>query len=324
VDVDVNDWYAVARTAEAATFFHTPLWSEIGGDVFGATSQRTRGFVTDAGVRVIVPAVGVGRPGPMQHLMSTVEGCYGGLIADGPITAQEATEVYGRIVGPAVLSFQFLESPMVQYELGDTFTARARSSSETAWLIDLDDGFETAYAGLPKRIREYHRSGVRRGVTIRESDSLADYRSAFEAYRDAVDRWGEESGYGYDWAVFERIHEAAMRFPDQIKLWVMCVDGQTVGGRLVFYWNRHAVLWHGTARREYLNHRVIPIADIAVMRDAAERGYLHYDLNTTGDHAQVIEYKRRMGASAVPLRIWRSESPSIRAGRWIKRLGRSD
>ncbi|MDW3214143.1 MAG: GNAT family N-acetyltransferase [Ilumatobacteraceae bacterium] len=320
--MDHKHWYEVARADPAATFFQTPLWSEISCDVLGATSDFTRSFELESGVRVVVPLVGVGRPGPMRHVISTATGCYGGLIADGPVSPDEATQVYLRVMSRSTLSFQFLESPLRQYRLGPEFTAHATARPESAWLIDLEDGFDAAYQRMPRRIREYHRSGIRKGVSVSESDSLADYRSAFDAYQDAILRWGESLDYGYGWEVFERIHAAARLHPDLIKMWIARVDGEVAGGRLVFYWNRHAVLWHGTARREFLKYRVIPIADIEVMRDAAARGYSVYDLNTSGDQPQVVEYKRRMGASDTPLQIWRRESPVVRLGRGGKRAGR--
>ncbi|BAN01754.1 GNAT family N-acetyltransferase [Ilumatobacter coccineus] len=321
-DVDTAWWTDVAKESPAATFFHTPIWQEIAVSSFRADEAATVGFELDSGVRAVLPAVATKRLGPLRKLTSTAEGCYGGLIATGPVSAAELDEIAAQVLGRTVLAFDYLESPLPgPAQLSDGGKGWSVDRDEPAWVIDLDEDFEQVFSGFQKRLREHYRSGLRKGVTIAEATTVESYRTHFDAYRDAVDRWGEDDGYGYGWTVFETIQDLATRHPENIKLWLISVDGEPVGGRLVFYWNQHATLWHGSARREFLNHQVMPVADVDVARDAAARGYKFYDLNTTGDHPGVVRYKQRFNTREVPLRYWSYVSPAMRSIRGVRELG---
>ena len=320
-------WFDVTLRSDAATFFHTPIWSEIGRSCFHGI-DRTLGFEFRNGVRAVLPIMETGRHRRRPILESTVAGCYGGLVSTAPLDRHQLRAIRLRLTAFGYHTFEYLESPLgadgTVSDGTDSLGLRgARSRLESAWLIDLDPDFDTVFHRFQPRLRTHYRSGVAKGVKVELGTSIDDYRAHYEAYREAVGRWGEDDDYGYDWSVFERIHDVSGRYPDNIKLWVADVDGEAVGGRLVFYWQGHAALWHGSVRSEYLNHHVVPVLDIEIARDAARAGLDAYDLNTTGDLPGVIEYKRRFRSREVPLRIWSHESVPFRAVRSAKgRLGR--
>jgi lipid II:glycine glycyltransferase (peptidoglycan interpeptide bridge formation enzyme) len=187
--------------------------------------------------------------------------------------------------------------------------------SDAAYSIKLDTDFDTIFSRFSRSRRTAYRSGIKQGVQIRLATSIDEYQAYYTNYRDAVERWGEDDGYGYKWNLFEQIYYLSKIYPENIKLWLMIVDQQIVGGRLIVYWNQQASLWNGTAHRDFLHYDVMPVADTEIIRDAIIRGYGSFDFNTSGENTGVITYKQRFGSSETPLTGWIYENPLVASAR---------
>jgi hypothetical protein len=267
------------------------------------------------------------RRGPLRWLLSTFEGCFGGFIADGPVSPDEAAQIYQHACSMSTYTFHMLDNPLAP-PLPDTVTSKMSALvHETTYTLMLDADFATIFSRFSRSRRAAYRSGIKKGVQIHLATSLDDYRAYYASYRDAVDRWGENENFGYQWHVFEQIYALSQSYPEQIKLWLMIVNEQIVGGRLFFYWNQQVSFWTGTAHRDFLNHHVIPVADTEIIRDAIDRGYCYFDFNTSGFNQGMVEYKRRFGAIGIPVHVWRFENPMLKQLREtyqrVKSRGRS-
>jgi hypothetical protein len=304
-------WWDVATKCSYATFFHTPLWQELAMRIHPEHSDATIGAILPNGVRAVLPLLRIRRYGPFQRLLSTSEQCYGGIIADGPISAAERARIYMRACRWPTLSLQFLENPLAPAQpAGSGY----EPLHDTTQIVELDADFETVFARFDKKHRHAYRRGLQAGVHVRPASSLSEYRSYFEAYRDTVDRWGLPPSYGYGWDLFEQCYLLSQRHPEQVRLWVAIVADQVAGGTLAFYWGQHCVAWHGAVHREYLGHRAMNVVDTEIIRDAIMRGYRHYDFNPSAGMAGLIGYKSRFGAVARPVTHWRYEHPLIKHG----------
>jgi lipid II:glycine glycyltransferase (peptidoglycan interpeptide bridge formation enzyme) len=73
----------------------------------------------------------------------------------------------------------------------------------------------------------------------------------------------------------------------------------------VFYWNRHAVYWHGATYDTYFDYRPNVAVHTEAIRDAVAREYAYYDFNPSGSLEGVIEFKRRFGAEQRPFVRWK-------------------
>ena len=94
--VEQEFWWDVARQCDYATFFHTPLWREFALRTHPEYSDATIGVILPSGVRVVFPILRIQQYGPFQRLLSSFEHCYGGIIADGPVSPAEAAQIYRR------------------------------------------------------------------------------------------------------------------------------------------------------------------------------------------------------------------------------------
>ena len=88
-NVDDQFWLDVARKCDYATFFHTPYWHRLAEKTFPHYQDVTLGVELDTGTRAVIPLLETGRVGKglFRSMVSTFAGCYGGLIADGPLSA---------------------------------------------------------------------------------------------------------------------------------------------------------------------------------------------------------------------------------------------
>lgn len=319
-------WWNVARKCSYATFYHTPIWKEFAERSFpGLYRDETFGAILPNGVRVVFPMISTRRLGPFRSMISTFEGCYGGFIADGPVSPEEAAQIYKYVCTYSTYSFYILDNPLGQ-PLPDTIKPKFRLMfNEVTYTVHLDADFDTIFSRFQRTQRKDYRRGLKRGVQVRAANSLDDYHAYFLIYLDAIDRWGKEASKRYDWFLFEQCYYLSQIYPENIKLWVMTFDEKVVGGSIVFYWGQQATAWNGTAHRDFLDYEVMPVGDTEMIRDAITRGFRYFDFNTSSLDEGVMMYKQRFGAESIPINIWRFENPLLKPIRqtYLKMLKRS-
>lgn len=311
--VSEDFWWDVARKCDYATFYHTPLWKEVATRTFPEKyKDETFGAILPSGVRVVFPLISKRRIGPMRWLHSTFENCSGGFIADGPVLPSEAAWLYKQSFQWSTYTFYVTDNP-----IGPALPEEVKSHlhevySEPTYLVNLDTDFDTIFSRFSRSRRTAYRSGLKQGVTMRIATSLEDFKAYYTSYRDAVERWGEDDGYGYNWNLFEQIFNLSQKYPDYIKIWLMIVNDQIAGGRMMLYWNQYVSLWHGSAHRDFLSYDVMPVGDTEIMRDALNRGYRYFDFSTSSLKQGVMTYKERFGAVTKTVSIWRYENPLLK------------
>lgn len=262
-----------------------------------------------SGTRAVLPLLEVRHNGPFSALLSTFEGCYGGIIADGPLTATASAHIYGQLYHRNVSSFSYLANPLAPSE---TIDRRHHFGDEITQIIHLDSDFATLFERFSRNARGNYRRGLREGARVRQATTLTDWQAYYAAYRDAVDRWGEDEHYGYPWSFFTQLFAFAQAYPHEIRLWVVELDNTVVGGRLAFYWNQHVTLWHGTATRNALTRRALFVLDVEIIRDAIEQGLRYFDFNTSAGIEGVMQYKRNFATTDYPLPRCEYRSPVLK------------
>lgn len=309
-------WWEVARACNYATFYHTPIWKELAERLFpNHYRNETFGAILPSGVRVVFPLGSKRRLGPMRWLMSTVEGCYGSFIADGPVSPAEALALYHHACTWTDYSLHILDNP-----IGPALSEEIQSKltllvNETAYTLKLDTSFDTIFARFSTALRDSYQSGISKGVQVRPSASLDDYQAYYANHANTGNRWGKE----YDWNLFEQIYHLSQIYPDQIKLWLITVNEQIIGGRIIFYWGQQATWWNGTVHQDFLSYNPKQVGDTEIIRDALARGFSYFDFNTSALDKTIIAYKEQFGAEGVPVNLWRFENPILKPAQQLYR-----
>ena len=185
-------------------------------------------------------------------------------------------------------------------------------------VLPLHRGLEAVYAVRSSTKRKHIRRGRRRGVVSRLGLSLDDFSAYYAIYSDSLRRWGERVSSRYSWRLFESLHAAAAERRENIALWLAEIDGKTVSGLLIFYWNRRAVCWHSATSDEGLRDYAYSVLVADAIDDAARRGLDWFDFNPSGGHEGVVYFKRQFGTERMPMRILSCETILSRGLRAIK------
>jgi lipid II:glycine glycyltransferase (peptidoglycan interpeptide bridge formation enzyme) len=146
---------------------------------------------------------------------------------------------------------------------------------------------------------------------VRLADDDADVRAYREIYAEARARWGADATTDHPPALFAAAWEAAREHPELARLWIAEVEGELAAGAWVFYWNDHAVWWHGAARERFSGCAPQNVLQVEILRDACARDFHWYDFNPSGGHAGVARFKSHFGARELPLEHWIWASPKL-------------
>lgn len=305
---DDATWLEIAARCDSATFFHTPHWRDLVLRAFPEYRDATVGVTLD-GIRSILPMLESGRStkGFHRHLVSTFAGCYGGLISEAPIPAGQKPQIYERLLGRRVGSLEMTECPLEkEASMPPGFSERPYSTH----LLHLERGWEAVQRGFSRGNRASINRGHRQGVTCRIATDRDGYHDYYEVYLTSLCRWGDRATSRYPRRLFETGADLARDRPDNMRLWLAESQGKVLAGAWVFYWNRHAVYWHGATDEAYSSLRPSNVLHARIIQDACERGCLWYDFNPSGGHEGVARFKRSFGATERPVRVWRYRSAS--------------
>lgn len=313
--IDDQFWLGVARRCEYATFFHTPFWHRLAVRTYPGYRDATIGAELENGVRIVFPLLRTGRPlrGLFQDFVSSFAGCYGGLIADGPVTISERRQLFQAVLDQDRIGQLRITGNPLAGDGGNPDHLDIRE--DFTHLLRLDDGYDTVFRNFTKGHRSATIKGKRDGVKIRLALTENDFQAYYGAYRDSLRRWGDNATSRYPWRLFQNGYCLGQEFPEHLKLWLAELDGEVIAGAWVFYWNRHAVWWHGAAYEESFPYKPANVLQADIIEDACEHGYRYYDFNPSGGHEGVARFKRSFGAQERPIRRWSYKNPKLQVAR---------
>lgn len=306
-------WWDVATSCDYATFFHSPLWHRLISSTYDAFEDRSVGATTDEGVRLVLPLLqtGTAARGMMQNLISTFAGCYGGVIANGPVSHDDLDEFYSRVRSWDVAELQVNGNPLWENAGRLDGIANSDATVDFTHVLSLENkSFEDITSGFTDGHRSGMHKGERMGVTVRVATSIEDFRAYFGAYEDCLRRWDNPTSE-YGWELFENGHQLTQEHPKNLRLWLAEVDGEVIAGAWFFYWNRHVDYWHAASYEEYFDHRPNNVLLPHVMQDAIERGFYFFDFNPSGGHKGVARFKKHFGAEKWPVHRWKLSNQKL-------------
>lgn len=312
--VDEDLWWEVAAACPYATFFHSPLWHRLISTTYENRRDATVGAVLRNGTRAILPLMEGRGPfkGVFRSLVSTFAGCYGGIVADGPVGADDVEALYGAAVRGRVGKLKVIENPLHESVAPRLRGFQAAVDHDFTHMLELHRGVDEIIGKLSRGARSSFKKGLRKGVTVRQAQTLDDYRSYFEAYQDTRRRWADRATSVYPWRLFEAGYHLARSHPGHLRLWLAEVGPAVVAGAWVFYWNRHVDYWHGAAYDEHFGYRPNNVLHVEIVRHAIEKGYEYYDFNPSGGHEGVARFKDGFGAARSNIRRWTFTSRMLR------------
>ena len=307
-------WLEAAKACLYSTYFHTPYWYEL----YAPHQKHTALEITfDDGVSAVIPLVKTKKLGGLfTNSYSSPGGTYGGWISESTLNKNHVHALLSIILTNKNLVYrvnpfdplssdiiELSKSPknfkLIPYKFTDDFTQIFDLTCETK------DIFSGAGASFMRGVKKAQKNGI----VIRPAQSWEEWEQYYSLYQRSIDRWrknGLKTRTVYPLDFFRRVYDNRTGHET---LWLAFKDDKPLSGTLCFYWNKHAVYWHGAADSRYFHLHSNNLLFHEVILDAANQGYNVFDLNPSGGYGGVETFKDRLGAQRKPSPVLTAKTP---------------
>jgi hypothetical protein len=312
-------WEMAAQDCPYATFFHTPEWADIFDKYTrGRIQPAPRHIAFDDGVSVILPLCRKRFAlGAFDIFLSSQAGTFGGWITRDALTTGHTRLLIDYMLKMDNIAWR--ENPYDPFLGAHTIAGAAEDFTQ---VVDLTQSEDTLRKSASRAHAKALRKALREGVTVEESVSLDDWKQHFRAYELSLVRWkraGTEKKLvkPYTWDLFKIIYEKKSL---HCKLWCARYKNSLAASVLCFYWNKHAVAWHGSAIEEFFGVRPNNLLYQHMIDHARKAGYRWFDCNTPGGLKGVVEFKDNLGTQRLRSRMIEKASTERKILQKIKRI----
>ena len=310
-------WQEVLTADAQALVFQTPAWLDC-ICALGGYEDASRLYETPGGRLLVLPMVRrKGLPEALTSQASLPLGWgSGGLVAPGPIEAEDVAAVFADLAGRAVLRTSLRPNPMDAAVWAAARPPGVIAVPRLAHILDLDGGFERVWA---KRFASETRTAVRkaeRSGLVVACDTSGKLVSVFyDLFHLSIDRWARQQHEPHPlarWRARRRDPLCKFQLITQAlgaacRLWVAWRDGQPAAAILVLQ-GANASYTRGVMDKELagptqanvLLHRL-------AIEEACRAGCRYYHMGESGPSASLAQFKRRFGANAYGYAEYRLE-----------------
>ncbi len=291
--ITLEEWLAFDAAHPAPTFFARPAWAR--------ALAKSYGNMAPAPLRV--------RVGEKSFILPLVQ-LHGGRLRwrdfcgfplggytcctrdDGaPATTDEWDSVLQQLA-------RFCDtSSFIPWPLAAGPRAGIGTPHETG-VVDLSQGIDAALSGVEGIFRRMAGQAQRRGVICapsRSPDAADVYYGLLEA---SAKRWGLDRP-----TVPKTLIEAIVEYGgNDVEIWFARADEREIAGGVVFYGGKEFFFWSAAMLAEFGRLRPSNALNFALMRAAADRGMLWYNLGSSEGLPGVARFKQEMGAQTVAYR----------------------
>jgi len=313
-----DQWLLTCQKCEYATYFHTPQWVDLFSKYSkGRIYPRIKKITFNDNLSAIVPLVCVDFIfGAIKAYQSAPAGTFGGWISSDNLTHAHAQALVDFMLGFSNIVWR--ENPYDPFLKSIAIAGAARDFTQA---IDLTKSEDELRAATSRAHAKALAKARREGVFVTEAQGIDDWKRHFRGYERSLARWktaGTEKKLNkpYSWELFEAMFKAAS---PNVKLWCARCKGEVAASVICFYWNRHAVAWHGAALEEYFEVRPNNELYQHMIDDARENGYHWFDCNTPGGLKGVAEFKDHLGTQRLQSRLLDKTSLARKIVRTIKK-----
>ena len=311
-------WTGICKACPYCTFFHSPAWyntiSSYLGIKYIPVSERI--VFSDGSSALVVYLRRRGLFDLYSIRQSSPFGTYGGWISTDTLDSTKAA-LLGKYL-TARRSVEWRENPFDPV-LGSCEIPGAQN--DFTQVIDLTRSKDQLFEASSHAHHKALQRAQREGIITREASSAEEWKAYYGIYEDSIRRWRShgptlEPRIIYRYELFEKLRAQQ----DTCRLWIAIKDQTIIAGIVVFYWNAHAVAWHGAALSDYFQMRPNNILYWTAICDAQSRGYRRFDCNPSGGYEGVAQFKEHLGAQKKRSRLFRRQTPAAKLVLGIRSL----
>jgi lipid II:glycine glycyltransferase (peptidoglycan interpeptide bridge formation enzyme) len=296
-----DKWLSFAQVCPHATYFHTPYWYE-------QTAPKQKHIALEItfndDASAVIPLVKSKRLGGLlTGYYSSPYGTYGGWISESKLNNDHADALLSILLSKKNLVFRVnpfdpLSSgiPEILKSSKNLKPASYKLTDDFTQILDLTCNTKDIFCKSSDSFRRGVNKAEKHGIVIKQAQSWKEWEQYYCLYKNSLDRWrgsGLKTRTIYTLDFFRRLYD---NHTGHETLWLAFKDERALSGALCFYWNRHAVYWHGAADSRYFNCRPNNLLFREIVLDAARQGYEIFDFNPSGGYGGVESFKKHAGA----------------------------
>ncbi len=313
--LNIEQWRAYDEAHPAPTFFARPGWALALAEAYPGMQAAPLQIRLQGNRHIIVPLMQM--PGGALRWRAYCGFPLGGytcfLNEDGTqADVEECERAIERIRRNAD------DATIVPWPLGPRPETGRGAQHETA-VVDLSGGLDAAMAGVAGIFRRMAGQAERRGVVCEPSTEPDAVDAYYELLEASAKRWGLERP-----AIPKALIAALVRHGgNDVEIWFARAEGRRIGGGIVFYGAQEFFFWSAAMLADYGRLRPSNALNFALMRAAAARGMLWYNLGSSEGLPGVAKFKDNLGArdiayhelrvSRAPYRLYANVRKALRA-----------
>ncbi|HEX2959274.1 MAG TPA: GNAT family N-acetyltransferase [Chitinispirillaceae bacterium] len=293
-----NEWDEIAHSSRYATFFHSSIWASLCCDLYEKATQVCFRLTFDDSVTLYLPSILETKLfGMINRYFSMPCGTYGGFIysSDTRVTPEHIK------VG---LDYLFKKDNWVMREnpfdpIGQFISSGVRADDFTQ-CVAVDSGYTAFESGTDYAHKKNIKKAMQAGLQVEVTEDWTRWVDYYTVYKKSISRWEEKKLLRRSFYPLEFIKKIFELDAKYRKLWIATRNGKIASGIICFYWNRHAVAWHGAGDHEFFNARPNNLLYDQAIQHACTNNYLWFDCNPSGGFEGVIKFKKFLGTLMMP------------------------
>lgn len=310
-----EDWMSFCNSCADATFFHTPLWAGLFERSYPNRFMSHARIVhfTDGSSACLPMVAKRHMHGLVRIVCSMPADTYGGWLSLQPLSPDNEGALLKHLSNFPELILR--ENPFMPIQ---TQSCSMSVRKDFTQCIDLRDGYGAARECAQRPHRKAVRHALKCGVEVREACDRKDWDDYIAMYTASIARWrnrGLFTGVQYEKPFFNEIVQLDNT---RRKLFVAILDNRIVSGIICFYWQHHAVAWHGAGLDEYFSSRPNNLLYDYAIQHAASAGFKWFDCNPCSGLAGVADFKRYLGCQKMGSRVFVKRSALLRLADLIR------
>lgn len=290
--LDTAKWVDYDRRHPAPTFFARPGWALALADAMPGFEAAPIVLNVD-GKTVLVPTMRQRRSRlrMREHIAFPLGGYSAVLDLDGGLADGAKASAALAQIAKSVDHVR-----IVPWPLGPALDVpRASATIHETAVIDCSNGFDAVLENIRGVTRRMAGQAERRGVVCERAPS-SELPLYFDILKAAAEGWGLAKPP----VTLELLQAVLDRGGDDAQLWFARLDGEPIGGGVVFFGSDELFFWSAAMRRDFGKYRPSNALNLALIRAACERGVHWYNLGASEGLEGVARFKHDLGATSVP------------------------
>ena len=290
-------WKELISNNDNTYFFHSPLWAKIIEKSFDEYNTNTRIYHIN-GNEILVPMMKKNQYG-FKFLYSMPFGSYGGFFSKSSISSNDIKNVINKIIGGRNLNFNFTIPPLSNLPLDFAKNPKVIEVNKI-WsythILSVDKDFEYIWKNkFNRRARRSIKKAQKHNITIREGDSLDDFKAYHDIYAKAIKKWDMKNPPD----PFDFYKNMYKYGSDYVNLYLAILNDEIIAGLLTFNYGKTVFMYGSAFLNEYGSFHPTSLIYGHIIKNACNESYKYVNMGSSGDISGVRKFKENFGSETI-------------------------